>query len=180
MEIRYFDRDGKIQFDGYEKVAVTTGRHRGRADRSYRVTGTVPYEVVKQGDDAIRTYARNAVEENIGIQKSRDARFDELRRRFTVEISMEYRGIILKGAVICRDDDLVVELRTPIFGVDYLRYGEGFGAAMASRRVWKELGISLSYEAFESAKEQLLEIFLKMSSPVRQTVDRLNFPTKDS
>lgn len=173
MDIRYYDRGGKIYYQYYEQKVSRTGRYAGRAYRPFSSSGTVPDEIVAQGADAVRKYAEKAVKEDIQKQKEHYARFDEARRKVNVLISVDYQGIHLSGRIICRDDDLTVELLEPLRGSEWLAYGHGFAAAMAGRKVWKENGV-LTDEAIESARQQLIDIYKKESSALKDIVKELN------
>lgn len=173
MDIRYYDRDGKIYYEYGEQEVSTTGRYAGRAYRFFSSSGTVPDEIAAQGADAVRKYAEKAVREDIRKQKEHYARFDEVRRNVNVPISIDCGGVCLSGRIICRDDDLVVELTQPVEGWQWLMYGSGFGAAMAGHKVWKEDGV-FTEAALASARLQLVDIYKSVTSPVKDLVKQLN------
>lgn len=166
--LEFFDRNGVIHYSYHEKVIV------GGGYRLYTASGKVPAEIAEQGVKAVRAYVDQEIQRTVGAKKERDRIFDENRRALNVPISCEHEGVLLRGRVISRNDDLVVDLESPVQGSEPLAWGNSFAGAMAGHKVWAQPGVSLTEEAVDCAKRQLVDIYKKVTSPVKDLVKKLN------
>lgn len=168
IDLKYFDLGGVTNYRYHEKVTFLK-RH-----RMYTATGAVPAEIAVQGADAVKSYVDEQIKQIVGAKKEHDRIFDENRRALNVPISCDYQSTLLEGRIICRDDDLVVDLESPVQGSDPLAWGNSFGGAMAGHEVWAEPGVRLTEEAIARGKRHLVEIYKRESSLVKELVKKLN------
>lgn len=169
VTLEYYDRGGVIYFSYHEQVTFP----KKRGYRLYTASGAVPPEVATRGIEAVKAYVNEQIMQIIGAKKERHRVFDEKRRALNVSFSHEYKGILLEGRVICRDDELVVYLESPVRGSEFLDWGNSRSGAMAGHKTWAEPG-RLTLEAIIHAKRQLEDIYKQATSPVRDLVKKLN------
>jgi hypothetical protein len=156
------------------------GRMRAKAFRVYSAEGCVPEDIVTHGKEAIRQWTQNHVDKVITAQKKKDKKFDELYNTINVSIDTTYKEVILRGRIVCINDDLTVVLESPVVGQSSFRYGHGFGAAMAEHKVWAtspEKELIFTQEALNYARAELIKIFENhLNASVIRMVNELNSP----
>lgn len=165
ITLEFFDRGGIIHYTYREEVRFEWGY------RAYAASGAVPAEIAAQGVEAVKVYVDEQIQQIIGSKKERDRIFDENRRAFNMPLSCEHHGVLLEGRVMCRDDELMVDLETPVQGSEFLAWGS---SRAGGHKIWAEPGITLTEEAIACAKRQLVEIYKRVTSPVKDLVKRLN------
>lgn len=165
VTLEFFDRGGVVHFTYREEVRFEWGY------RAYVASGAVPAEIAAQGVEAVKVYVDEQIRQIVGSKKERDRIFDENRRALNVSISYEHHGVLLEGRVVCRDDELMVDLETPVQGSEFLAWGS---SRAEGHKVWAEPGITLTEEAIGCARSQLVAIYKRVTSPVKDLVKRLN------
>lgn len=177
--VEFFEKDGRIYFECYERVYNMEGREAGRAFREYHAEGCVPRNVVVQGKEAIKRWTRAHVDNIIRNQKEKDKHFDELLRTINVSINTTHKGIILTGKIIFTNHNLAVRLDSPVVGLSPFCYGHSFGAAMAGHKVWadSEKELVFTREALNYARAELVRIFKNhLNASTITLVNELNSP----
>src|SRR3989344_7196914 len=105
--------------------------------RTYNVQGTVPEEVVSEGEEAIKEFAKSKVEEKVNAEKESDRQRKEYRRNLRYPVELDYSGATLRGIIRANDSTyLMAELLEPYQGITGLNFG--FASAMSKHYIFSK------------------------------------------
>jgi len=157
---------GKVKFTYSEKIEEGT---------YHEVHEEVPSNIVKLGQEKIRSYALARIEEHKKEWRRCGTIEDNIRKNHIL-IKTKYKGKLLEGRIVEATPLFIrVELDKPLKGNGIMNFG--FGSAMMKRYVFTEnheissAGYDASYRALKKAYEDTLH------QPVKDLVEVLNTST---
>ena len=167
-KIKYFERDGVLHFSYEEKVSVPTCN---KATRRYEISAPIPRDVQKEGEQAIKDYTEQEVENYLKIEKEKSRKHDEFAENPDFPVYIMYNKVELKGRIFSATNNrLSVRLEEPYKGESFTRYG--MATAMSKRFIF-DGSTRFSHDAIESAKKLLIDIY-KKEKRKKENVDVIN------
>ena len=176
-EVGYQGVGGELWYT-YEERFETPAESGARFVNTYKAQGSIPPEVIAQGEDAVKEFAKLAVDEKVNADKEQRRQRDEYKKQLRHPMEVDYQGILLKGNLRSADGTLLsADLLEPLQGSAAVAFN--MFSAMSGHHIYSgnppyftdyviESGKGLLVRAYHEAKKRA------ENPEITRLTDRLN------
>lgn len=143
-------------------------------NNNQRCQWLIPDKIAKQGDDAVRKYAKDSQKKRNAENTKRKKKLHKWGSNPNFPVETNHDGILLKGKIISAlEGILTVKCEEPCQGEDYTNF-RCFGSVMAKHYIFEDDG-TFSEHAIRAAKRLLVSIYNdSLNKPMHDLAARLN------
>lgn len=162
-EVGYQGVEGGLWYT-YQERFETLSERGAHFVHTYRAQGLIPPEIIAQGEEAIKEFAKLAADEKVNADKEQSRQRDEYKKQLRHPMEVDYQGILLKGQLRSADGTrLSADLLEPLQGTAHVAFN--MFSAMSGHYIYRgdppyftdyaiERGRGLLTTAYQKAKKE--------------------------
>lgn len=176
-EVEYHAVENELWYS-YEERFETPAESGARFVTTYKAQGLIPPQVIAQGEDAIKEFAKLSADEKVNSDKERRQQRDEYKRQLRHPMEVDYQGILLKGQLRSVDGvRLSADLLEPYQGTTHVNFN--MFSAMSGQYIYHGDPSYFTDYAIESGRGLLIRVYQdakwKAENPeIHRLTERLN------
>lgn len=121
-EVGYQGVGGELWYT-YQERFETPAESGARFVNTYEAQGLIPQEIIDQGEEAVKEFAKLATDEKINAEKERRQLAKEYLKQLRHPMEVDYQGILLKGQLRSADGTrLSADLLEPLQGTAHVAF----------------------------------------------------------